>query len=129
MAKLNAKIFQLMPKPLLTLDQLILLKYDNIPSGKFKTNLEFKMKADKKFEEQINLYSFNWTRADNFQKIIKIKLLMLTNIIYLTVFIILVFVLSIAVKAITRGVEAKQLLKEESNLDSKKMKPMKIQKL
>ncbi len=45
---------------------------------------------------------------------------MLTNIIYLTVFIILVFVLSIAVKAITRGVEAKQLLKEESNLDSKK---------
>ena len=40
---------------------------------------------------------------------------MLTNIIYLTVFIILVFVLSIAVKAITRGVEAKQIIKEEKN--------------
>ena len=41
---------------------------------------------------------------------------MLTNIIYLTVFIILVFVLSIAVKAITRGVEAKQIIKEEKDI-------------
>ena len=40
---------------------------------------------------------------------------MLTNIIYLAVFIILVFVLSIAVKAITRGVEAKQTIKDEKN--------------
>ena len=47
---------------------------------------------------------------------------MLTNIIYFAVFIILVFVLSIAVKAITRGVEAKQAIKEEKNfnLDSEK---------
>ena len=42
---------------------------------------------------------------------------MLTNIIYLAVFIILAFVLSIAVKAITRGVEAKQIIKEEKNLE------------
>ena len=40
---------------------------------------------------------------------------MLTNIIYFTVFIILAFVLSIAVKAITRGVEAKQTIKDEKN--------------
>ena len=45
---------------------------------------------------------------------------MLTNIIYFTVFIILAFVLSIAVKAITRGVEAKQILKEEKNLELNK---------
>ena len=44
---------------------------------------------------------------------------MLANIIYFTVFLILAFVLSIAVKAITRGVEAKQLIKEEKNPDSK----------
>ena len=43
---------------------------------------------------------------------------MLTNIIYFAVFIILVFVLSIAVKAITRGVEAKQTIKEEKKLDN-----------
>ena len=49
---------------------------------------------------------------------------MLTNIIYFAVFLILAFVLSIAVKAITRGVEAKQIIKEEkienSNLSNKK---------
>ncbi len=46
---------------------------------------------------------------------------MLTNIIYIAVFIILVFVLSIAVKAITRGVEAKQIIKEDKNLESSKI--------
>ena len=45
---------------------------------------------------------------------------MITNIIYFTVFLILAFVLSIAVKAITRGVEAKQNIKEEKNLELKK---------
>ena len=45
---------------------------------------------------------------------------MLENIIYFTVFIILAFVLTIAVKAITRGVEAKQIIKEEKSLDSNK---------
>lgn len=42
---------------------------------------------------------------------------MLANIIYFTVFLILAFVLSIAVKAITRGVEAKQTIKDEKNLE------------
>ena len=46
---------------------------------------------------------------------------MLTNIIYIAVFIILVFVLSIAVKAITRGVEAKQIIKEDKNLEPSKI--------
>ena len=45
---------------------------------------------------------------------------MLANIIYLIVFLILAFVLSIAVKAITRGVEAKQILKDEKNFDNNK---------
>ena len=42
---------------------------------------------------------------------------MLTNIIYFAVFVILAFVLSIAVKAITRGVEAKQIIKDEKKSD------------
>tara|TARA_B100000989_G_C19173344_1_gene316483 strand:+ start:149 stop:403 length:255 start_codon:yes stop_codon:yes gene_type:complete len=42
---------------------------------------------------------------------------MLVNIIYFIVFVILAFVLSIAVKAITRGVEAKQVIKDEKKLD------------
>ena len=40
---------------------------------------------------------------------------MLANFIYFIVFVILAFVLSIAVKAITRGVEAKQIIKEEKD--------------
>ena len=50
LAKFNAKLFQLMPKPLLTLDQLRLLKYDNVVSKKYKTNFDIKIKAHKKFE-------------------------------------------------------------------------------
>ena len=38
LAKLSARIFEILPKPLLTRDQLRLLKYDNISSGKYKTN-------------------------------------------------------------------------------------------
>ena len=45
---------------------------------------------------------------------------MLANIIYLTVFLILAFVLSIAVKAITRGVEAKQIIKDQKSPESDK---------
>ncbi len=67
-AKLNARLFQLMPKPLLTMDQLKLLKYDNIVSKIYKTNFDFKMNANKKFEEEINRYSFNWTSGGQFSK-------------------------------------------------------------
>ena len=37
---MSAIIFQLLPKPLLTQDQLRLLKYDNIVSHKYKTNAD-----------------------------------------------------------------------------------------
>ena len=62
------KLFQLMPKPLLTMDQLRLLKYDNIVSKKYKTNFDFKMNANKKFDDEINRYSFNWTSGGQFSK-------------------------------------------------------------
>ncbi len=68
LAKLNAQILQLMPNPLLTLDQLRLLKYDNVVSKKYKTNFDFKMEAHKKFEEEISRYSFNWTSGGQFSK-------------------------------------------------------------
>ena len=62
-----------MPKPLLTLDQLRLLKYDNVISGTYQTNLDFGMQANKKFEEEINKYSFNWTSGGQFSKTKLIK--------------------------------------------------------
>ena len=67
-AKLNAKLFEFMPKPLLTTDQLKLLKYNNIVSKEYKTNFDFKMNADRKFDEEIKRYSFNWTTGGQFSK-------------------------------------------------------------
>ena len=68
LAKVTAKIFQMLPKPLLTIDQLNLLKYDNVVSGKYKTNFDFGINSSKKFENEINLYSFNWTSGGQFAK-------------------------------------------------------------
>ncbi len=68
LAKINARLFQLMPKPLLTIDQLRLLKYDNIVSNNYKTNFDLEINAHKKFEEEINRYSFNWRSGGQFSK-------------------------------------------------------------
>ena len=68
LAKLNAKLFQLMPKPLLTMDQLKLLKYDNVISKKYKTNFDINIDANRKFGDEINRYSFNWTSGGQFSK-------------------------------------------------------------
>ena len=68
LAKINARLFQLLPNPLLTIDQLKLLKYDNIASKKYKTNFDLQMLANKNFEEQINLYSYNWTSGGQYTK-------------------------------------------------------------
>ena len=59
-AKITASFFQLFPKPLLTIDQLKLLKYDNIISKKYKTNFDIGVPALRSFEEELNKYSYMW---------------------------------------------------------------------
>ncbi len=71
-AKFSAKFLQLFPKPLLTFDQLKLLKYQNIPSGKYKTNFDFKIFAEAKFESEVEKYCYMWRNAGQFS-IIKNK--------------------------------------------------------
>ena len=66
MAKLSAKFFQLMPKPLLTEDQLRLLKYDNISTGKYKTNSEIGVPSKLFFEDEVKKYSFMWKEGGQF---------------------------------------------------------------
>ena len=39
-ANLSARFFEILPSPLITRDQLRLLKYDNIPTKKYKTNFD-----------------------------------------------------------------------------------------
>ena len=65
-AKLAAIFFQLFPKPAITLDQIRLLKYDNIPSGKYKTNLDIGLKNLKKFDEEVQKYCYMWKKGGQF---------------------------------------------------------------
>ena len=65
-AKLSAKFFQLLPKPLLTEDQLRLLKYDNIPSGKYKTNSDIGIPSKLYFKDEVKKYSHMWRDGGEF---------------------------------------------------------------
>ena len=67
-AKITTKILEKFPKPILTTDQLKLLKYDNIISGKYKTNFDLGINSNKKFENEIAKYSFNWKKGGQFSK-------------------------------------------------------------
>ena len=66
LAKFSAKFFQLLPKPLLTEDQLRLLKYDNVPSGKYKTNLDIGLPSKLYFEKEVKKYSYMWRDGGQF---------------------------------------------------------------
>ena len=66
LAKLSAKFFELFPSPLLTVDQLRLLKYDNIKSGKYKTNSDIGLPSQKYFSNEINKYSNLWREGGQF---------------------------------------------------------------
>ena len=70
-AKLMAKTIETMtPNPVFTIDQLNLLKYDNIASGIYKTNYDLNLDANLKFENEIEKYSYMWKEAGQFSKTI-----------------------------------------------------------
>ena len=66
--KLTAKFFQLFPKPLLTEDQLRLLKYDNISLGKYKTNKDIGVPAKCLFEKEVEKYCYMWKQGGEYSK-------------------------------------------------------------
>ncbi len=66
LANLSAKFFQLLPNPLLTEDQLRLLKYDNVPSGKYKTNSDIGLPSKLLFKDEVKRYSFMWRDGGEF---------------------------------------------------------------
>ena len=66
LAKMSAKFLQLFPNPLLTEDQLNLLRYDNVKSGIHKTNFDLGLDANRKFSEEIEKYSYNWRSGGQF---------------------------------------------------------------
>jgi len=66
LANLSAKVFQIFPEPLLTQDQLRLLKYDNVTSGKYKTNAQLGIISKRYFYEEVKKYSYMWREGGQF---------------------------------------------------------------
>jgi uncharacterized protein YbjT (DUF2867 family) len=65
-ANLTSKFFQLFPKPLITQDQIRLLYYDNIRSGKYQTNFDIGVPSKCFFEEEVKKYCYMWREGGQF---------------------------------------------------------------
>ena len=67
-ANLFAFFFEKFPKPLITRDQLRLLKYDNILSKNFKSNIDIGFNAKLRFDDEILKYSYMWKEGGEYSK-------------------------------------------------------------
>tara|TARA_B100000674_G_C37857026_1_gene922883 strand:+ start:70 stop:1038 length:969 start_codon:yes stop_codon:yes gene_type:complete len=65
-ANLQARFFELLPNPLITRDQLKLLKYDNVATGKYKTNFEIGVPSIRIFEREVEKYCYMWKEGGQF---------------------------------------------------------------
>ena len=66
LAKISAKFFQLFPNPPLTEDQLRLLKYDNVLSGKYKNNFDIGSPSKRYFDVEVKKYAYMWREGGQF---------------------------------------------------------------
>ncbi len=66
LAELSASFFEILPNPLLTRDQLRLLKYDNIASGKYKTNADIGIPSKRYFNDEVKKYCYMWKEGGQF---------------------------------------------------------------
>jgi uncharacterized protein YbjT (DUF2867 family) len=66
LAKFSARFFEIFPNPLLTRDQLKLLKYDNISSGKYKTNSDIGIPSVRFFDQEVEKYCYMWRDGGQF---------------------------------------------------------------
>ena len=65
-AELTARLFEIFPNPILTRDQLKLLKYDNVPSGKYKTNSDIGIPSVRSFDQEVEKYCYMWRDGGQF---------------------------------------------------------------
>ena len=65
-AEVSARFFEIMPNPILTRDQLRLLKYDNVVSNNYASNTSIGVPAKKNFENEIKKYSYMWRDGGQF---------------------------------------------------------------
>ena len=66
LAEISARCFEILPNPLLTRDQLRLLKYDNISSGKYKTNFDIGIPSLRNFDDEVKKYCYMWREGGQF---------------------------------------------------------------
>ena len=66
LAQFSARFFEIMPKPILTRDQLKLLKYDNVLSGKYKSNSDIGVPSLRHFDEEVKKYCYMWREGGQF---------------------------------------------------------------
>ena len=67
-AKIIAFFLEKLPTPLITRDQLRLLKYDNILSKENKSNIDIGFETTLKFDEEIVKYSYMWKKGGEYSK-------------------------------------------------------------
>jgi len=67
-AKIIAFFFERLPTPLITQDQLKLLKYDNVLSKENKSNIDIGFEAKLKFDKEIVKYSYMWKKGGEYSK-------------------------------------------------------------
>ncbi len=65
-ASFTSKIFELFPNPILTQDQLRLLKYDNVISGRYKSNFDIGIPSKKYFNDEVKKYAYMWREGGQF---------------------------------------------------------------
>ena len=66
LAEISASLFEILPNPILTRDQLRLLKYDNILTGKYKSNSEIGVPSVRYFDEEVKKYCYMWRDGGQF---------------------------------------------------------------
>ena len=67
-AKFIAFFFEKFPKPLITRDQLKILKYDNVLTGQYKSNIDIGIVPKLKFDQEILKYSYMWKEGGQYSK-------------------------------------------------------------
>ena len=53
---------------MITNDQLRLLKYDNVLSGKHKSNIDLGLNCSSQFQKEVNKYSYMWKKEGEYSK-------------------------------------------------------------
>ena len=68
LAQIIAFFLEKIPKPLITRDQLKLLKYNNILSGELKSNLDLGIEPKLRFTDEVKKYSYMWKEGGEYSK-------------------------------------------------------------